>query len=75
MEVIHKHITTFGMDFILKPCFVLLFAGLFEYSHLNYENERRSDEPSIGDMVESAIRVMQHHPQGFFLLVEGILSF
>ena len=50
------------------------FQGLFEPSHMNYEVERASDkagEPSIAEMTEKAIKILQKNPKGFFLLVEG----
>ncbi|XP_073258297.1 alkaline phosphatase-like [Porites lutea] len=48
--------------------------GLFEPSHMKYEVERASDkagEPSIAEMTEKAIKILQKNPKGFFLLVEG----
>lgn len=49
-------------------------AGLFEPSHMNFEADRPNDkwgEPSLADMVEKAIQILQRGPEGFFLLVEG----
>ncbi|KAM7434986.1 hypothetical protein ABFA07_015035 [Porites harrisoni] len=48
--------------------------GLFEYSNMQYEVERAADkagEPSIAEMTEKAIQILQKNPKGFFLLVEG----
>ncbi|XP_076320280.1 alkaline phosphatase-like [Tachypleus tridentatus] len=48
--------------------------GLFEYSHMQYEIERNKEdngEPSIAEMTEKAIKILQKNPNGFFLLVEG----
>ncbi|XP_029205526.2 alkaline phosphatase-like [Acropora millepora] len=48
--------------------------GLFEYSHMKYEVNRLNDtagEPSIEEMTEKAIKILQKNPKGFFLLVEG----
>ncbi len=53
---------------------MLLFLGLFEYSHMKYEVDRAEDpagEPSIAEMTEKAIRILQKNPKGYFLLVEG----
>ena len=53
----------------------LLFLGLFERSHMRYELDRHKDkggEPSIAEMVEKAIKILQKNPKGYFLLVEGI---
>ncbi|KAL9969148.1 hypothetical protein ACROYT_G021324 [Oculina patagonica] len=48
--------------------------GLFEPSHMKYEVDRAEDpagEPSIAEMTEKAIRILQKNPKGYFLLVEG----
>ena len=55
--------------------FTSLFLGLFERSHMRYELDRHKDkagEPSIAEMVEKAIKILQKNPKGYFLLVEGI---
>ena len=41
---------------------------------MKYEVERAADkagEPSIAEMTEKAIQILQKNPKGFFLLVEG----
>ena len=49
--------------------------GLFERSHMQYEADRASDtagEPSLTEMTEKAIAMLQkHNHKGFFLHVEG----
>ena len=43
---------------------------------MRYELDRHKDkagEPSIAEMVEKAIKILQKNPKGYFLLVEGIL--
>ena len=48
--------------------------GLFEDSDLQYEADRASDsagEPSLAEMTEKAIRMLQKNSNGFFLFVEG----
>lgn len=46
--------------------------GLFEPSHMQYEIERnKAAEPSLTEMTEKAIRILQRGPKGFFLMVEG----
>ena len=50
------------------------FAGLFNPSHMHYELERQQDtagEPSLAEMTEKAIKILQRNEKGFFLLVEG----
>jgi alkaline phosphatase len=45
--------------------------GLFAPSHLPYEADRAPDEPSLADLTRAALRVLQRHDRGYFLLVEG----
>ncbi|XP_072046900.1 alkaline phosphatase-like [Amphiura filiformis] len=48
--------------------------GLFETSHMQYDNYRKDDtggEPSIAEMTEKAIKILQKDEDGFFLMVEG----
>ncbi len=49
-------------------------VGLFNLDHLNYELDRvkkKLDEPSLADMTEKAIKVLQKNSKGYFLMVEG----
>ena len=42
---------------------------------MKYEVNRLNDtagEPSIEEMTEKAIKILQKNPKGFFLLVEGL---
>jgi alkaline phosphatase len=48
--------------------------GLFEPSYMKFELERSKDkagEPSLTEMTEKAIQILQRGPQGFFLMVEA----
>ncbi|XP_072174583.1 alkaline phosphatase-like [Diadema setosum] len=48
--------------------------GLFEPSHMQYETQRLNDtagEPSIAEMTEKAITMLQQDSDGFFLMVES----
>lgn len=48
--------------------------GLFERSHMEFEIDRAKDtagEPSLTQMTEKAIRILQRSPKGFFLMVEA----
>lgn len=50
-----------------------LFA-LFNESHMQYETDRGNDiagEPSLSDMTEKAIDLLDNNKQGFFLMVES----
>lgn len=47
-------------------------SGLFEPGDMQYElNRNNATDPSLSEMVEMAIRILNKNPKGFFLLVEG----
>ena len=49
-------------------------VGLFNADHMNYELDRvkkNIDEPSLADMTEKAIQMLQKNGKGYFLMVEG----
>lgn len=48
--------------------------GLFERSHMRYEADRQADaagEPSLADMTEKAIKILQKNKKGYYLMVEA----
>lgn len=48
--------------------------GLFEPSHLQYEMYRKetgNTDPTLAELTEKAIQILQKNDKGFFLLVEG----
>ncbi|XP_039756950.1 alkaline phosphatase-like isoform X1 [Pararge aegeria] len=48
--------------------------GIFANEHLRYESERNKAAdgmPSISEMTEAAIKVLQRNSNGFFLMIEG----
>ncbi|MEQ9561330.1 MAG: alkaline phosphatase, partial [Woeseiaceae bacterium] len=48
--------------------------GLFERSHMKYEADRGSDsggEPSLAEMTEKAIKILDNNRKGFYLMVES----
>ena len=48
--------------------------GLFNESHMQYEADRGNDiagEPSIAEMTETAINILDNNDEGFFLMVES----
>lgn len=48
--------------------------GLFNYSHMQYEADRKNDvagEPSLIEMTKKAIEVLSKNKNGFVLMVEG----
>jgi alkaline phosphatase len=48
--------------------------GLFNESHMQYEADRGNDiagEPSLTEMTETAINVLNNNEKGFFLMVES----
>ncbi|KAM8927312.1 alkaline phosphatase-like [Pelodytes ibericus] len=56
----------------LKPQAVDYLLGLFEPVDLMYELDRNTtSDPSLPEMVTTAIRILNNNPKGFFLLVEG----
>ncbi|XP_030041678.1 alkaline phosphatase isoform X1 [Microcaecilia unicolor] len=56
----------------LDPRKVDYVLGLFEPADMKFEQERkRSTDPSLSEMVQVAIQILQKNPKGFFLLVEA----
>ncbi|EFP66640.1 Alkaline phosphatase precursor [Ralstonia pickettii] len=58
----------------VNPATTNKLLGLFNLDHMNYELDRVKksvDEPSLADMTEKAIRVLQKNGKGYFLMVEG----
>nr|WP_283620002.1 alkaline phosphatase [Alteromonas macleodii] len=48
--------------------------GLFNESHMQYEADRGNDiagEPSVAEMTETAINILNNNENGFFLMVES----
>lgn len=46
-------------------------AGLFAASHMEYHTDRPDDQPTLSQMTETAIKILQKEKNGFFLFVEG----
>lgn len=49
-------------------------AGLFAYSHMDFDVDRNTNEtgdPSLAEMTIKALRILQNNPNGYFLFVEG----
>lgn len=61
----------------LKNDDVDYLLGLFSDNHMAYRsieeasNNGTDGEPSLGEMVETAIDILEHGPNGFLLVVEG----
>ncbi|GAC1528028.1 MAG: alkaline phosphatase [Ramlibacter sp.] len=60
----------------VDPAATSKLVGLFNADHLNYELDRAKpgstiDEPSLADMTEKALRILQKNGKGYFLMVEG----
>jgi len=45
--------------------------GMFEPGDMEYEVDRKDNEPSLTEMTEKAIEVLKKNENGFYLLVEG----
>ena len=51
-------------------------SALFEPSHMLYEHEKGqygAGEPTLPEMVEFAVKVLEKNPKGYILFVEGVL--
>ncbi|XP_014325431.1 alkaline phosphatase, tissue-nonspecific isozyme [Xiphophorus maculatus] len=56
----------------LNPKNVDYLLALFEPSDMSYDLDRNNNtDPSLTEMVEVAIKILQNNPNGFYLLVEG----
>ncbi|XP_018606100.1 alkaline phosphatase-like [Scleropages formosus] len=56
----------------INPNNVDSMLGLFEPGDFPYDLERNVEtDPSLTEMVETAIKILRKNPQGFYLLVEG----
>ncbi|QYF91587.1 alkaline phosphatase [Massilia sp. PAMC28688] len=48
------------------------FVGIYsDSSHLDYDIERRAEQPSLSEMALKAVDLLAPDPDGFFLMVEG----
>ncbi len=45
--------------------------GFFSSSHMAYEEDRTNEEPSLADMSEAALAILQKNKQGYFLTIEA----
>jgi alkaline phosphatase len=62
-----------GFDAI-NPATATKVLGLFNPSHMEYEQDRPNDiagEPSLAEMTGKAIDILKKNNKGFFLMVEG----
>ncbi|GIX21392.1 MAG: alkaline phosphatase [Gammaproteobacteria bacterium] len=58
----------------VDPRRVRRLLGLFEPSHMRYEADRDLDgtgEPSLAEMTEKALRILQRNRKGYYLMVEA----
>ncbi len=56
----------------LDPATTERLLGIFASSHMSYELDRdHAAEPSLAEMIETAIDVLSKDEDGFFLMVEG----
>ena len=58
----------------INPATTEHLLGLYEPSHMQFESDRATDtagEPSLTEMTEKSIRMLQKSPTGFFLHVEA----
>ena len=50
--------------------------GLFAASHMDYALDRENEpalgaQPSLADMTEAALSILEENPKGFFIMIEG----
>ena len=45
--------------------------GLFKAGHMSYEIDRPATEPSLAQMTQKALELLDDDPDGFFLMLEG----
>ncbi|AJW43782.1 MULTISPECIES: alkaline phosphatase [Ralstonia] len=70
----YSYVSTGTQLAAVDPASTNKLLGLFNMDHMNYELDRVKkaiDEPSLADMTEKAIRVLQKNGKGYFLMVEG----
>ncbi|XP_065640700.1 alkaline phosphatase isoform X1 [Hydra vulgaris] len=69
----YEYVTNASQLKSLKPNEVDHLLGVFSYDHMNYSHYRLNgtDEPSLVEMVEFAVKVLSKNSKGYFLLVEG----
>lgn len=56
------------------PRLIFSVAGLFAYSHMDFDVERNTNDtgdPSLAEMAIKALRILANNPEGYFLFVEG----
>ena len=46
-------------------------TGMFEPGDMEYEVDRKANEPSLTEMTQKAIEILSKNENGFYLLVEG----
>ena len=68
----YEHVLGTSMMFYCKIFYQILTLGLFSNDHMAYEYKRNaSKEPSIVEMTEKAIELLEKSANGYFLLVES----
>jgi len=58
----------------INPATTDHLLGLFERSHMRYEADRPNDgagEPSLAEMTDKAIKILQKNKKGYYLMVEA----
>ncbi len=57
-------------------------VGMFAPDHMKFEAERQEEaedeewsEPSLAEMVEKSIKILQRSDHGYFLYVEGNITY
>ncbi|XP_060076767.1 uncharacterized protein LOC132556377 [Ylistrum balloti] len=70
----HSYVWKKGQFDSVDPTETDYLLGLFDGSHIPYENDRDKSgdgDPSLSEMTSKAIRILQKNEKGYFLMVEG----
>ena len=61
----------FGLIHIKNTLIIIILTGLFDYKHMAFVLDEDRTNPSLAEMTETAIKILQKNPNGFYLFVEG----
>ena len=81
-HLVQEYVSKFGSLYVenqagfdaINPATTTKVLGLFNPSHMEYEQDRAKDiagEPSLAEMTGKAVDILKKNRKGFFLMVEG----
>ena len=72
IQCLELHTKYIILNTLLPSTLICTPLGLFARSHMAYELDRDDEtEPSLTEMTEKAIEILNNDDDGFFLMVEG----